>query len=63
MVTNHETWITDINNYKHGNSTPEWHKLYDAKNEYNLRDLSPSSWYNLVYRMDTDNELFQKFYR
>lgn len=36
---------------------------YNAKEEYNLPDLSPASWQQLVEKFKTDDALFQKWYR
>lgn len=42
---------------------PEWFEMYQAKKEYNLRDLSPKSVDDFFQRMLTDDELFQKYNR
>lgn len=38
-------------------------KLYNARTDLELPDLSPLSWHQLAIRMQTDDVLFQKFYR
>ena len=35
--------------------------LYDAKNAYQLNDLSPQSWYKLVNKFGYDNNLFNEY--
>ncbi|VDK44832.1 unnamed protein product [Anisakis simplex] len=40
---------------------PEWELLYTAKTEYNLVDLSPSSWNRLISRIDLEPSIFNKF--
>lgn len=37
------------------NRRPHWFQLYDLKQRYNLRDLSPASMDDLVTRMVTTN--------
>ncbi|KHJ87304.1 hypothetical protein OESDEN_12924, partial [Oesophagostomum dentatum] len=39
---------------------PEWKLLYSAKEEYNLTDLSPNSWNNLVKKIFEDEETATK---
>lgn len=42
---------------------PEWFELYQAKNEYNLIDLSPSSMDELMQKMLTNDHLFQLYFK
>ena len=42
---------------------PLWFKLYEAKEEYGLPDLSAKSIDGLVNRMITDDDLFHSYYR
>lgn len=42
---------------------PVWFKLYEAKEEYGLSDLTPKSVDGLVKRMIKDDDLFQLYYR
>ena len=38
-------------------------KLYTAKTDFGMNDLSPMSWHNLTMRMKTDDKLFTNFYK
>ena len=42
---------------------PEWFQLYQAKKEYNLTDLSPSSLDELIQRLLVDDGLFQLYFK
>jgi len=63
-VLDHETWVTDLGEANRLRS-PEltWYKLYTAKEAYNLKDLSPSSWEDLVMSMYKNKRLFNMYYR
>uniref|UniRef100_A0A914YFV5 Sphingomyelin phosphodiesterase C-terminal domain-containing protein n=1 Tax=Panagrolaimus superbus TaxID=310955 RepID=A0A914YFV5_9BILA len=40
---------------------PTWELLYQAKNEYNMPDLSPSSWQKISEKLRTNLPLYEKF--
>ncbi|KAF8372244.1 hypothetical protein PRIPAC_78673 [Pristionchus pacificus] len=61
-VLDAETYSTDINEANTNGHEPEWFLEYSAKDAYNLPDLSPASWSNLIDRLAVDDDLFQKFY-
>lgn len=42
---------------------PVWSELYQAKEEYGLTDLSPSSIESLIQNMLKDEALFQRYFR
>ncbi|KAA0202657.1 hypothetical protein HAZT_HAZT002090 [Hyalella azteca] len=42
---------------------PVFELTYSAKDAYALPDLSPATWTDTVYKMATDTELFDEFYR
>uniref|UniRef100_A0A0K0DP58 Metallophos domain-containing protein n=1 Tax=Angiostrongylus cantonensis TaxID=6313 RepID=A0A0K0DP58_ANGCA len=42
---------------------PKWKLLYSAKDEYDLNDLSPSSWNNLVNSVYNDRKSAERFFR
>ena len=42
---------------------PEWFELYQAKKEYNLTDLSPSSMDELIQQMLTEDHLFELYFK
>jgi len=41
---------------------PTWFLEYSAVEEYKLKDMSPSSWLDLVNRFETDDNLFQRWF-
>ncbi|WAR02222.1 ASM-like protein, partial [Mya arenaria] len=55
--TNYFLNLTDANL----NGNPTWQKEYSAKETYGLTSLFPKDWNDLIYRMKTDNTLFNKF--
>ena len=42
---------------------PTWEFEYSAQAEYNLPDLQPQSWADLVLRFQKNNTLFTKFFQ
>ena len=62
-VLDHSTWIMDM---AEANKNPShdlpWSLLYSAKSSYQMSSLSPLSWQEVVDRLQTDEELFNKFY-
>ncbi|CAL4147603.1 unnamed protein product, partial [Meganyctiphanes norvegica] len=62
MVLDHATWVMDLNTANNRNSSPKWYHLYSAKADYNMGNLSPLEWDNLVTRMIQDPDTFDKFY-
>jgi sphingomyelin phosphodiesterase len=52
--------LTD-NNLNPGNSA-RWVLEYNAKQAYNMPDLSPQSWYNVAQNMYINNTVMQQFY-
>ncbi|VDM56671.1 unnamed protein product [Angiostrongylus costaricensis] len=42
---------------------PNWKLLYSAKDEYDLNDLSPTSWNNLVNSLYNDRKTAERFFR
>ncbi|KAL7639245.1 UNVERIFIED_CONTAM: hypothetical protein RMT77_009733 [Armadillidium vulgare] len=62
-VIDHENWYLDLDQSNSINDSVIL-PLYSAKKDYNLPDLSPQSWLDLVYRMNEPNStLFSDFYR
>ncbi|XP_031340701.1 sphingomyelin phosphodiesterase-like isoform X2 [Photinus pyralis] len=63
-VMDYETWTLDLDKAnRNPQHSPEVFKLYSAKEAYGLENLDPTEWSNLIYRMQEDPELFEKFYR
>ena len=55
-------YYADIENQPTNGDPLPWQHLYSAKQEYNLTDLSPSSWNNLLAKMWSNRTLFQQYY-
>ena len=63
-ILDHRTYVMDLevaNN--HPDKDPEFYLLYSAKSEYNMPDLSPTSWHNLVNDLQRNKTLFDIFYK
>ncbi|KAF5302163.1 hypothetical protein FQR65_LT08586 [Abscondita terminalis] len=60
-VIDSETWVLNLLQANSQNVL-NWALSYSAKSEYNLTNLRPSEWNNLIKRMEVDDNLFQKFY-
>ena len=54
--------LTDAN-IKGLGVSPDWTQLYQAKQEYGLADLTPTSMDGLFQRMLTDDALFQLYFK
>jgi sphingomyelin phosphodiesterase len=54
--------LTDAN-LKGSEVDPIWFELYQAKEEYELADLTPQSMDELFQRMLTDDALFQLYFK
>lgn len=54
--------LTDANQ-KGSEVEPVWYELYQAKQEYNLTDLTPQSMDELFQRMKADDTIFQLYYK
>jgi len=63
-IIDHETWIYDLEaaNDNGEEIEPEWYKEYSFKEAFEMDSLRPGDLYDLVVRMLTDDDLFQKFY-
>lgn len=44
-------------------NSPAWYYEYSARSAYNLTDLSPLAWYDLVQRLSMNEALFETFYQ
>ncbi|KAK7076988.1 Sphingomyelin phosphodiesterase [Halocaridina rubra] len=62
-VLDHENWVVDLE-LANLNDDPQFYHLYSAKGAYNMTDLTPASWDNLLTKMEEpDSPLFDAFYR
>lgn len=62
VVLDHESYYMNLTE-SNMNKTVEWKFEYSAKAAFNMTSLLPSEWDNLIKRFETDDILFQKFYR
>ncbi|XP_046645796.1 sphingomyelin phosphodiesterase-like [Daphnia pulicaria] len=64
-VLDFNTYIMNLTdaNQKGSEVDPVWYELYQAKQEYNLTDLTPQSMDELFQRMKADDALFQLYYK
>lgn len=62
VVLDHQTHVLNLTDI---NLTDKftWLDEYTAKDAYQMKSLLPADWDKLIVRMETDDELFQKFYR
>lgn len=62
-VLDHSTYVTDLNEAnKRPDLDPHYHLLYSARSAYNMPDLLPLSWHNIVNRLQDNRTFFQQFY-
>ena len=64
-VLDYSTWMFNSTaaNAMGSAKEPEWFELYQAKKEYNLTDLSPSSMDELIQQMLTEDHLFELYFK
>ncbi|CAB3377350.1 Hypothetical predicted protein [Cloeon dipterum] len=63
-ITDHETWIFNLTeaNQAGPEVPPRWFRLYSARQDLQLADLSPAELYKAALRMVHDDKLFETFY-
>ncbi|KAJ1363535.1 hypothetical protein KIN20_023422 [Parelaphostrongylus tenuis] len=61
-IENIFNYFADLEKASVGNP-PKWKLLYSAIDEYNLNDLSPTSWNNLVNSLQHDVRTAERFFR
>uniref|UniRef100_A0AC35GA58 Sphingomyelin phosphodiesterase n=1 Tax=Panagrolaimus sp. PS1159 TaxID=55785 RepID=A0AC35GA58_9BILA len=59
-IIDFETHFLNLSKVEDG-SAPNWELLYEAKQEYNMPDLSPSSWQKISEKLRTNLPLYEKF--
>ena len=63
-VLDHQTFVMDLEvANKLPEKDPEFYLLYSAKSEYKMPDLSPTSWHNLVNKLQSNKTFFDIFYK
>ena len=63
-VLDHHTWIMDLEVANdHFHTDPPWYLLYSAKEAYKMTNLSALSWHTMVDQLQTDQVMFDKFYK
>jgi sphingomyelin phosphodiesterase len=60
-VVDHVNYYMDLNKTSESQA-PTWEFEYSAKTDYDLPDLQPQSWADLVVRFQRNNTLFTKFF-
>lgn len=61
VVLDHETHVLNLTD-KNLTDKFKWLDEYTAKDAYQMKSLLPTDWDELITRMETDDELFQKFF-
>ena len=63
-VVDHQTWIMDLKaaNLAGPGRQPSWSRLYSARAAYQLADLSPPAWHDLVSRLQRQPAAWTQFY-
>jgi sphingomyelin phosphodiesterase len=63
-VVDHETHFLNLTlaNMNRDPKLLQFDKSYSVKQEFQMSDLNPIEWHNLVMRMEKDDALFQRFY-
>lgn len=63
-VVDHHTWVMDLEKANNNPvAEPPWYLLYSAKSAYKMPSLSPISWQMVVNKLQTNNFMFNKFYK
>ncbi|CAJ0945272.1 unnamed protein product, partial [Mesorhabditis belari] len=57
-----ETYWADVAAANQNGQEPNWQLEYKTKQDYQMTDLSPKSWNELIKRLETDDTLFNKFH-
>lgn len=62
MVVDHETWVMNL---KEANlyDYPIWHKMYSARQAYQMSSLLPKDWDSLIDKMSNEPSLFDLYYK
>ncbi|KAK0423677.1 hypothetical protein QR680_008272 [Steinernema hermaphroditum] len=60
-VLDFDNYFLNLTNLKSEADTPKWEKLYSARSEYNMNDLSAQSWNELITQIGTNPEVFSRF--
>lgn len=53
----------DLEKANENDNKPTWYRLYLAKDEYNLNSLEPEDFDLLIKKLNSDDDLFDRFYR
>ncbi|KZC11549.1 Sphingomyelin phosphodiesterase, partial [Dufourea novaeangliae] len=62
LVVDHETWVMNL---KEANlyNYPIWHKMYSARQAYQMPSLLPKDWDSLIDKMSNEPSLFHLYYK
>jgi len=62
-IEDHQTHVLDLAEAnERPNETPVWRHLYSARSAYQLDNLKPAAWADLVEQLQTNSSLFDQFY-
>lgn len=62
-LVDHETYYFNLTEANRSKKGPKWVHEYRAQKAFNLTSLSPDGWHELVHRFETDDDLFQNYYK
>lgn len=62
MVLDHETFILNLTEANVPGAMAQWRHLYSARETYGLPVGFPADWDLLLFRLQTDEQLFQRFW-
>uniref|UniRef100_A0A0R3RM09 Metallophos domain-containing protein n=1 Tax=Elaeophora elaphi TaxID=1147741 RepID=A0A0R3RM09_9BILA len=62
-VVNFHTYFLNLTQVGMNTTPPVWELLYSAKEEYNLNDLSPTSWDLLINKIVYEKSTYDRFVR
>ncbi|XP_063162141.1 sphingomyelin phosphodiesterase [Candoia aspera] len=62
MVLDHETFILNLTEANVPSAVAQWQHLYSARETYGLPMGFPADWDLLLYRLQTDEQLFRRFW-
>uniref|UniRef100_A0ABM5FVJ3 Sphingomyelin phosphodiesterase n=1 Tax=Pogona vitticeps TaxID=103695 RepID=A0ABM5FVJ3_9SAUR len=62
MVLDHETFILNLTLANAPGATPQWQRLYGARETYGFATAFPADWDRLLQRFQVEEPLFQRFW-
>ncbi|XP_039599986.1 sphingomyelin phosphodiesterase [Polypterus senegalus] len=62
IVVDHETYILNLTEANMESTSIHWKRLYNARENYELKTLFPSDWDNLIRTFQKNDSVFQNFW-